>query len=325
MSRKVKIIGAGSIGNHLSYASRRMGWSVDLCDLDSAALARTKTSIYPQRYGAWDENIRLYEAADVPVGGYDLIFIGTTPDHHMDLAIKAITEKPKAVLIEKPLCEPSLEKTQALYDLAKKSGVQVFTGYDHVVGMASLKVSELIGSSKLGEVETIDVEFREFWGGIFNAHPWLEGPKDSYLGYWRRGGGASGEHSHAMNLWQHFAHEVVAGRVVEVQAFLQYVEEGLVNYDKLCLVNVRTEKGLVGRIVQDVVTNPPRKWARIQGNEGYIEWTNGYQVGCDRVMEGSAKEQKEYLFNKTRPDDFIAELKHIDAVLSGSVKHSPIS
>ncbi len=30
------------------------------------------------------------------------------------------------------------------------------------------------------------------------AHPWLAGPQDSYLGFWRRGGGASGEHSHAI-------------------------------------------------------------------------------------------------------------------------------
>ena len=32
--KKVKIYGAGSIGNHLAQASRRMGWSVDICDID---------------------------------------------------------------------------------------------------------------------------------------------------------------------------------------------------------------------------------------------------------------------------------------------------
>ena len=71
---------------------------------------------------------------------------------------------------------------------------------------------------QLQSVETIDVEFREHWGGIFAAHPWLEGPQDSYLGFWDRGGGASGEHSHAINLWQFFASQLGKGRIIEVSA-----------------------------------------------------------------------------------------------------------
>ena len=42
---KVKIHGAGSIGNHLAQASRRMGWSVHICDVDSKALERTKNKL----------------------------------------------------------------------------------------------------------------------------------------------------------------------------------------------------------------------------------------------------------------------------------------
>jgi 3-hydroxyacyl-CoA dehydrogenase len=63
---KVKVFGAGSIGNHLSNASRAMGWSVDMCDVDDAALARTKNDIYPGRYGKWDESIRLFNNKDAP-------------------------------------------------------------------------------------------------------------------------------------------------------------------------------------------------------------------------------------------------------------------
>ena len=51
----VKIYGSGSIGNHLAQASRRMGWSVDMCDIDDEALIRAKNEIYPARYGSWDE------------------------------------------------------------------------------------------------------------------------------------------------------------------------------------------------------------------------------------------------------------------------------
>ena len=107
----------------------------------------------------------------------------------------------------------------------------VFVGYDHAVGRATgLALSQAAG---IGPVTTLDVEFREHWGGIFAAHPWLAGPWDSYLGHWRRGGGASGEHSHAANLWQSFAHAIGAGRVVEVQARLDMVKDERVEYDVL--------------------------------------------------------------------------------------------
>lgn len=323
---RVKIIGAGSIGNHLSNASRAMGWNVDLCDIDPAALERTRSQIYPGRYGKWDEDIRLFECKDAPRGGYDLIFVGTPPDSHVPLALAAISERPRGILVEKPFCTPDLEGVQTMVAAAKAAGIAVFTGYDHVVGKAAEALVEVAASGRLGVVETLDVEFREFWGGIFAAHPWLSGPSDSYLGYWQRGGGASGEHSHAINLWQHCAHATGAGRVVRVQAEMDFVREGSVDYDKLCLLNLQTEKGLVGRVVQDVVTSPPRKWARLQCKNGFAEWHCGFKPGVDAVFEGNAKGlTAEQLFHKTRPDDFIQELRHIEAAIAAGPDGSGLS
>ena len=317
----VKIYGAGSIGNHLANASRRMGWDVTICDLDPAALQRTREEIYPARYGQWDESIHLCATNEAPREGFDLIFIGTPPDSHMDLAIQAIAEKPKAVLVEKPLCTPEMEKADELYSLARQTGVEVFVGYNHVVSSVVDKTLELI--PHLGTTETLDVEFREHWGGIFTAHPWLEGPQDTYLGFWQKGGGASGEHSHAINLWQHLARSLGAGRITEVDASLEYVKTDNVDYDKLCLLNLRTENGLVGRVVQDVVTQPARKWGRIQGKDGYVDITIGSE---DRVQwQYGANPQEEMLFKKTRPDDFIAELKHVESILKGGQGKSSIS
>jgi predicted dehydrogenase len=314
MIRSVKVLGAGSIGNHMSHAARALGWSVDLCDISGAALERSRSQIYPGRYGSWDDTIGLYTTDQAPRGEHDLIIVGTPPDTHMDLALEALSDRPKALLIEKPLCGPSLERAQELFEAARDSRVRVFVGYDHVVGMAAEKVAATAASGTLGAIETLDVEFREHWGGIFAAHPWLDGPGDSYLGHWRRGGGASGEHSHAINLWQSYAHAVGAGSVIEVSAILDYVSDDIVDYDKLCLLTLKTERGLIGRVVQDVVTNPPRKWARIQGRAGYVEWHCGFEPGLDAVIEGNEKgESGRYLVEKSRPDDFIRELKHIAA------------
>jgi predicted dehydrogenase len=321
---KVKILGAGSIGNHLANASRTLQWSVDLCDVDAAALERTKNQIYPTRYGKWDESIRLFLSTDVPRGGYDLIFVGTPPDSHIPLALAAVRERPRAVLVEKPFCTPDMSGAQELYELSGQLNVPIFVGYDHAVGKASEKFGEIVAGIR-SSAQTLDVEFREHWGGIFSAHPWLDGPQDSYLGYWRRGGGATGEHSHAINLWQHFARQIGAGRIVEVQAMMEFVSDGRIDYDKLALLHVRTETGLVGRVVQDVVTNPPLKWARLQLEDRYVEWQCAYRPGVDAVFEGGSKGQSaEHLFPKTRPDDFIQELRHIEASLMSNPAQSSL-
>jgi len=322
----IKIFGAGSIGNHLAHAARRLGWNVTVCDVSTTALERMKTSIYPGRYGAWDPSIKLESVDRAPRGGFDLICIGTPPDVHVPVALQALEEAPRAILIEKPLCAPGLEDAEELRRSAGKSGTQVFVGYDHVVGAAARTAEALLRSGVVGDIRTIDVEFREHWQGIFRAHPWLAGPHDSYLGYWRRGGGASGEHSHALNLWQHFAHVVGAGRVAEVSAMMSYVEDGPAVYDDVCFLTLRTETGLVGRVVQDVVTTPPVKRARLHGAEGVLEWVNGYGAEADAVIcRHAGRDDEVHVIPKKRPDDFIEELKHIHSRLEVPAEPSSIS
>ncbi len=322
---KVKVLGAGSIGNHLSHAARHLGWSVDLVDIDPAALARARDEIYPARYGKFDSAIGLYTSDQAPKGGYDLILVGTPPDSHMQLALSALEESPRAILIEKPVCTPDLDGADALMAKANAKNCQLFVGYDHVVGAAVERFCALIDEGRAGEVETLDVEFREHWGGIFAAHPWLSGPSDSYLGFWRRGGGAAAEHSHAFNLWQHFAHRLGQGRVSRVTANLDYIEKDGVNYDRLCIANLETEHGLMGRVVQDVVTRPVRKWARLQGKNGALEWVCGLEPGKDAVKYPGPDGEVVETFTKTRPDDFILELRHIEAAMKGDAAASPLA
>jgi len=309
---KVKIFGGGSIGNHLSNAARAKGWDVALCDIDPKALERTRREIYPGRYGSWDNAIELFTADKAPQGGHDWIFIGTPPDSHIQLALAAVEERPKAILIEKPCATPDLAGCQELYEKAANNGVRIFVGYDHVVSHGTIRFMEL--AQKIDDVRTLDVSFREHWQGIFNAHPWLAGPADTYLGYWRRGGGACGEHSHALNLWQHIANGIDAGRVREVFATLDYVKKGGAEYDRLALLNLRTENGLVGRVVQDVVTHPPLKWARLQGSNEAVEWECRSSPYSD-VVRSFGHQNSEHVFNKTRPEDFIQELNHLERVV----------
>jgi predicted dehydrogenase len=322
---RVKIVGAGSIGNHLAHAARTLGWNVVVCDIDHAALERMQTEIYPSRYGRWDPAIELSDSQTVAVGGFDLICIGTPPNSHIPLALQSLSERPKALLIEKPLCPPFLASAQQLYQESCRSATRIFVGYDHVVGKAARAVESMLQAGRIGEPLTMDVEFREHWGGIFKAHPWLNGPQDSYLGFWEQGGGASGEHSHAVNLWQHFAHVIGKGKITDVDARVNYKREGRAFYDDLCLMTIETEKGFIGRVVQDVISQPVRKRAVIQGTHGTLEWINGYSPEGDAVRCQKTGEAGEtVVIPKKRPDDFIEELKHIADQLDHPAASSPI-
>ena len=162
-------------------------------------------------------------------------------------------------------------------------------------------------------------------GGIFAAHPWLDGPHDSYLGFTNRGGGALCEHSHALNLWQHFARVAECGEVSQVSADMVFVDDGRVCYDSIAALQLRTDKGLVGRVIQDVVSLPVRKRALIQGSNGAVEWICGWKAGFDAVIVTTNNHPpKIQEIAKTRPEDFILEVKHLEENLNGQATISPI-
>lgn len=318
----IKIIGAGSIGNHLSQAARRMGWNVTIVDADPKALERMKNDIYPTRYGAWDSAIKQYVAGKEPKGGFDVIMIGTPPHVRTKIALEALKEKPRILFLEKPLTfpfDPNLKKLEAA--LKKQKGTIALVGYDHAVATSINRVVELLKAGTIGEPLSLDVEFREHWQGIFKAHPWLSGPQDSYLGYWKKGGGASGEHSHALHLWQHLARAAGLGEWKKMNSHLKVEKKGKTEYDSLAAFSFETAKGKTGRVIQDVITHPTRKWARVQGTDGYIEWLcNGHPTGDIVRYAGKDGVMQEEIIAKKRPDDFYAEMLHINDVIEKKVK-----
>lgn len=325
----VKIYGAGSIGNHLAQAARRMGWGVSVVDPDAKALARMREDIYPSRYGAWDTEIKQHVSGTEPMGGFDVIMLGTPPHVRMKLALRALAEKPRILFLEKPLTfpfDPDLNTFLARYKKQKHTVAVV--GYDHAVAKSISRVAELVKKKVAGEPLTLDVEFREHWQGIFKAHPWLSGPEDTYLGYWRKGGGASGEHSHALHLWYFLAKEIGFGVWKNSRALLKVEKKGKAEYDSLAAFMFETSKGKTGRVVQDVITHPTRKWVRVQGSTGFVEWfCNGHPTGDIVRFTGKDGQVQEEIFEKKRPDDFYAEMLHLEALLSKKVKstNSPIS
>lgn len=322
----VKILGAGSIGNHLAHGARQLGWQVTLADVDANALKRTRQDIYPSRYGAWDSAIRLASPAEIAGGVFDVVILGTPPDTHIALALAEIRNaRPRLMLIEKPLCPPDLSPCSELVRAAAEGQVRVLVGYNHRLTRHTRLAAEWLAEGTLGAVTTLRAMTREHWGGIFAAHPWLSGPADSYLGFTSRGGGALAEHSHAINIWQYFAELAGCGRIAEVSCMLDEVEADGAAYDRIAQLSVRTNRGLVGTIVQDVVTRPAQKWLRLEGTEGYLEWQVSVDADHDLVRlvrhDGRIREER---VRKTRPDDFRGELEHMAELLEQPQARSPI-
>jgi predicted dehydrogenase len=128
-----------------------------------------------------------------------------------------------------------------------------------------------------------------------------------------------------LNLWQHFASAADCGKVSQVSADITFVDDGRVRYDSMAALQLRTNKGMMGRVIQDVVSQPVRKRALIQGTEGVIEWVCGWKPGVDAVTFTShGSETHIQQFAKTRPEDFINEIRHLEEQLSGKKTISPI-
>lgn len=336
---KVKVFSAGSIGNHLTQACRRMGWDVVVVDPNPEALRRMKEEIYPKRYGAWDDSIRLFLPENAPKNNFDVIFLGTPPDVRMNVALDALKEQPRLIQLEKPLFIPMMEDEQRklleqfAYQ-AKNQNVSLVVGYEYVLGQGATAISNFFKRNNIGRISILEVAFREEWSGIFGAHPWLSGPHETYLGFWKRGGGASGEHSHAIHFWQYFATLLGLGQIAQVSSMMNMVRNEKVEYDSSCAMHVITETGFQGRIVQDVLMDPPRMSMRIQGETGFVEWARYALSGIGtvedvvfgkKIKNGYETNEKQFIIK--RPDDFFVEIQHIDNILQNKISatESPIA
>ena len=85
--KKILIFGCGSIGNHMSYAARRLKFQVFITDIRNQAMLRMKNIIFPKRYKKWDNKINIidYNKVFKLKEKFDLIIIGTPPSTHLKL------------------------------------------------------------------------------------------------------------------------------------------------------------------------------------------------------------------------------------------------
>ena len=140
MSKSVLIFGAGSIGNHMAYAARKLKLNVYITDIKNVSLVLMKKIIYKKRYGFWDNKIKIikYENVFNLKKYFDLIIIGTPPESHIETFFK-IKKKLNfnKILIEKPLTN---FKNNLKIFINEKHLIRnkVFIGYNHSISKSFL-------------------------------------------------------------------------------------------------------------------------------------------------------------------------------------------
>ena len=312
-----KVVGAGSIGNHLTHALRTLGVRVTIVDVDSEALERTRNVIYPERYGAFDEAITLAHPNEIGDRSFDICVIGTPPDTHLALAAAELRRGHRAVLIEKPLAPRGEKELSDFVDAADAGTTRVLVAYNQRLKHNTAEFLKRAQDKALGSLVSVSGRMREDWSGILKAHPWLADATESYLGHTERGGGALYEHSHATDFALFIAHALGAGRPETVAAELDVVEHDTGSYDREARLAITTSSGTPVDVVQDLFTWPAEKSLVATFTNGSLRW----EMHGDHDLIGvsiAGKDDETVSFSKTRPDDFLPEMTHVVGLLESN-------
>ena len=304
MIKNVFIYGAGSIGNHYAFASRSLGLNVSVCDLNSDALKRMMSDIYPTRYGSWDESIVLKNNfSEITFNNEDIVLIGTPPESRLSILKEVLKNGCKHVLLEKPFGIPDDDIERVLKEY---EGVSFYSGYNHVVSLSFqsfLKDIQLYGMDGL---KNIKVKWCEPWDGIMGAHFWLDSIFDTYLGYSSRGGGAMSAHSHGLNLGlfllNHFD-------VFKQLLTVDFIKDETSNYDQVFELTAEGKSGVILDVRQDTIAKETIKSVSLEFYNGEAKIIFGSESDEYLISSGTKSIQSSHA--KTRPDDFITQLQEI--------------
>ena len=311
--KKILIFGAGSIGNHMAFASSKLNYNVFVTDISEKSLTRMKKKIYPLRYGVWNNKIKLIKYNDVFRLDifFDLIIIGTPPKTHRYLFIKTKKKlKFKKILIEKPIANYGDKKILNIKDYLKK--YMIFCGYNHSISPSLTYFFKIIKSYKK-DILNIDIKWKEGWKGILGAHPWLKDEFDSYLGNYRLGGGALQEHSHGIHILICLLKILNIKNPLIDKKIIFFKNNKKIKYDKFSSFFIDRKKIFI-KYETDMVTFPAEKKIKVATANTNYYWVCNYKKNFDAVFFYKNNKKIFKLFKKTRSSEFENELKHIISI-----------
>lgn len=311
------VVGAGSVGAHLSRSLAKAGWFVTVIDTSNLAIRRFSEDLYPGRYGELPLNIRACQAKELnPEQTFDALIVGTPPDTHIAVLREHTTRVKRFVSIQKPLTTYRKSEIRELEQFEKSSGVTFLAGFNHRVSLSALTFWSLIPSLFSEQRVAIEAYWLESWAGIMKAHPWLSSPGDTYLGFTSRGGGSLFEHSHGLDLALLADQVLGLGTMTKFSSEAKLITEVDMHYDQEISIMAEYSNGSTLRVRQDVVTWPAKKKLKIVSED----WTATLDVGSpERILVLSREGKIEFkaTYSKSREEDFDAEARQFEMLMGG--------
>ncbi|MFT7577554.1 MAG: xylose dehydrogenase (NAD/NADP) [Alphaproteobacteria bacterium] len=197
----------------------------------------------PRAFSSYDE---LLAAADI-----DAVYIPLPNTMHAEWTIKA-AEAGKHVLCEKPLAM-SLTEAKAMFDAARRNGVQLVEAYPYLSQPTTLKARELIRSGGIGRPQLISANF----GVSFSDPADIRFQPD--LG----GGSMLDAGSYCVS----FARVMAGERPKRVQALARWTETGV---DRTMVATIEFPSGLIAQVASTYATHYYRH-GQIAGEKGIVD------------------------------------------------------
>lgn len=236
---------------------------------------------------------------------------------HVETALQA-AKRGIHLFVEKPLGH-SMEGVDVLSDEARRRGLTTMVGYQLRFHPALQKVRELLSSGRIGRPLFADLHFGEWLPGM---HPY-EDYRESHAARADQGGGAILCLSHEIDLasW-------LFGRAIRVAAMGGHLSElemsGVEDVADVLLTFDVEGRHVPVHVHLDFVQRPPRRYGRIVGELGALEWNYAAQtVTLFPSSPGSAEVIRYDDFK--RNDMFLAEIgEFVTAIREGRPTSIPL-
>jgi predicted dehydrogenase len=196
---------------------------------------------------------------------------------HLDVAIPA-AEAGCSLLLEKPVSH-TLDRLPELQAAVRRSGAQVFVGYQFRFHPGLRQVERLVREGALGRL----VSVRSHWGEYLPGwHPW----EDYRLGYSARqdlGGGVILTLCHPLDYLRW-----LFGDVASLWAYTGQLSDLELSVEDTAEIGLRFAGGALGSLHLDYCQRPPSHHLEAIGTQGVIRWDNAdgsvqlYRTGKDQ-------------------------------------------
>lgn len=288
MSRKILIIGLGSIGQRHLKNILSLGYK------EISLVRRNATTLkeFP--------NLKVYKSINsaCEVDKYNTAIIATPTANHFKDFLEVSKNKIANIYLEKPISH-SVKEANKIKEITKKKNLNVTVGYDLHFDLGLLKVKELLQKNTIGKVCSFQVEVGQYlpdWRPTQDYREGMSAKKDL-------GGGVMLDLIHEFDYvnW-------LFGPIKNIFGKHKQISNLEIETEDVSLNIVETKNGVLGTISLDYLQKELSRTCKIVGDNGTIIWDYKASKVTWSIHQKPIWEEFIYI-NIERNDRFISIIK----------------